>query len=410
MVDTPLPQPVAVLMERIHTDIIILGGGIAGLWLLNRLRQAGYHAVLLERDQLGGAQTLASQGIIHGGMKYALSGILTAETEAIADMPDTWRACLDGSGELDLRGTEVLSDTQYMWSQDQLASRLTTFFASRFLRGRINALKRDDYPPVLADKSFHGSVYKLNDVVIDTVSLMARLKALAGPWCFQLDEHNSHIEIDAMRNVQGIAFTHHGQSYRLSAQRYILAAGSGNARLMEEMGIRSIEMQSRPLHMAMVKHSVTTPFFAHCVGTSARPIATITSHSMPDGDMLWYIGGDIAEEGVALDERVQIEHAQKRLHDILPWVSLPGAHWQTLRINRAEPKTSNLLKPDNAFAEASHNSIVCWPTKLTLAPNLARQVLEMLTHDGLQPEGMEQTLLPLPEAEVAPPFWHAAFQ
>ena len=51
------------------TDIIIFGGGIAGLWLLNRLHNEGYQAILLETEALGGSQTIASQGIIHGGLK-----------------------------------------------------------------------------------------------------------------------------------------------------------------------------------------------------------------------------------------------------------------------------------------------------------------------------------------------------
>ena len=42
------------------TDIVVFGGGIAGLWLLNRLRDEGYNAILLEADGLGAAQTLAS--------------------------------------------------------------------------------------------------------------------------------------------------------------------------------------------------------------------------------------------------------------------------------------------------------------------------------------------------------------
>ena len=86
---------------RYSTDIVIFGGGVAGLWLLNALRSAGYQAILFEKESLGGAQTMASQGIIHGGLKYALQGALSSATQAIADMPSRWRACLDGSGELD---------------------------------------------------------------------------------------------------------------------------------------------------------------------------------------------------------------------------------------------------------------------------------------------------------------------
>ena len=57
--------------NTIQTDIAIIGGGIAGLWLLNRLRDQGFCAILFESDAIGAGQTGVAQGIIHGGMKYA---------------------------------------------------------------------------------------------------------------------------------------------------------------------------------------------------------------------------------------------------------------------------------------------------------------------------------------------------
>ena len=64
-----------------HADVVIVGGGIAGLWILSALRAEGYQTILLEKDALGAGQTLASQGIIHGGTKYALTGKLTGRSE-----------------------------------------------------------------------------------------------------------------------------------------------------------------------------------------------------------------------------------------------------------------------------------------------------------------------------------------
>ena len=90
------------------TDIVIFGGGIAGLWMLKRLHLAGYQAILLEKDQLGAGQTLASQGIVHGGLKYALSGNLGKAANTISDMPSRWRNCLAGNDVLDLSGVRVL--------------------------------------------------------------------------------------------------------------------------------------------------------------------------------------------------------------------------------------------------------------------------------------------------------------
>ncbi len=88
--------------KTVTVDVAIFGGGIAGLWLLNRLRAEGYSALLLESGALGGGQTCKSQGIIHGGMKYALTGSLNADALAVSDMPEIWRACLEGKGEIDL--------------------------------------------------------------------------------------------------------------------------------------------------------------------------------------------------------------------------------------------------------------------------------------------------------------------
>ena len=77
--------------DSVQLDAILAGGGIAGLWLTNLLHARGYRVALLEADTVGGAQTLASQGMIHGGIKYALGGSLTGASEAIATMPGRWR-------------------------------------------------------------------------------------------------------------------------------------------------------------------------------------------------------------------------------------------------------------------------------------------------------------------------------
>src|SRR5262249_42006014 len=77
-------------------DITVFGGGIAGLWLTNILLREGYDVILIEGDRLGCGQTLASQGMIHGGQKYVLEGVMTAPASAILAMPGRWQASLEG--------------------------------------------------------------------------------------------------------------------------------------------------------------------------------------------------------------------------------------------------------------------------------------------------------------------------
>ena len=76
--------------------------------------------------------------MVHGGLKYALSGALSGESEAIKQMPEVWRQCLQGSGEIDLRDTTIMSDDFVLWSAGSVGSRLVSFFASKSLRGRVD--------------------------------------------------------------------------------------------------------------------------------------------------------------------------------------------------------------------------------------------------------------------------------
>ena len=70
--------------NRIRVDVAIVGGGIAGLWLVTLSRAHGYSALLIERSALADGQTTCSQGMIHCGAKYALSRVLDSASQAIA--------------------------------------------------------------------------------------------------------------------------------------------------------------------------------------------------------------------------------------------------------------------------------------------------------------------------------------
>jgi hypothetical protein len=60
-----------------------------------------------------------------------------------------------------------------------------------------------------------------------------------------------------------------------------------------------------------------------------------------------------------------------------------------LRLDRGEPRQSALLRPDSAFVGAVNsvdNALVAWPTKLSLAPNLADEIELALARQGIEPE------------------------
>ena len=396
-----MPSPATV-----DTDLLIFGGGIAGLYLLNRFTRQGYRVLLLESGRLGGAQTLHSQGIIHGGLKYALGGTLNAESDAIKDMPDRWRRMLAGEDDVDLRGTRILSDTQYMWSTGSIAARFTTFAASRMLRGRIDALEGDDRPELFRHKRFKGSVYKLNDLVVDTPSLLATLLAPVADHALAIhDSAPVFSDVGAERTQVDVTLKD-GAPLRIRAGRMIFAAGAGNEALCAAAGITDAPMQRRPLHMVMMKTAGTHGLYAHCIGASSKPRMTLTTHPT-EGGQVWYLGGDIAETGVDRDDASQIAAARAEVADLLPWVDTADAQWSTLRIDRAEPRQASLVKPDCAHASLHRGVIVAWPTKLTLAPDLGDRVASLL---NLTPD-----VMPAPDtsglsrATLGTPHWETCF-
>ena len=388
----------------VHTDAAIIGGGIAGLWLVNALRGAGYGAVLLESERLGSGQTLASQGLIHGGLKYALGGTLNAGSEAIADMPRRWRACLDGVGEIDLTGLRPLSEHYYLFAEEGGLGRLAAFFASRLLRGRAQRLQAEEFPSFLRPNAFNGIVYRLNDFVLDPQHLTERLASLGAPHLHtvrRLDRIEARA--DGARIETG--------SLSIACRRLILAAGVGNEALLKRLGI-PVAMQRRPLHQVVVRHPHPAanpafgPFFGHCLTDikGPEPRLTITSHRPGrSGPWLWCIGGQLATSGTARSAAEQRRAARSELAACVPWIDWREAEVECFRLDRAEPRQAKGQRPDEAFAEIRGSCIVCWPTKLTLAPDLGRKVLALMP----APEHPAPPALDLPAATVGAPPWMA---
>jgi len=365
-------------MKAVKLDLLIIGGGIAGLWCLNRAVQQGYSVLLLENKTLGGGQTICSQGIIHGGAKYSLSGNLSSATQSISAMPERWYQALQGDGEIDLRQTQVLSDTHYLWSINKLTSKVTAFFASKAMKNKARKVQPGDYPEAFAHSDFKGNLYALNERVVDVPSLIANLCQPHWNRILKLDLlkegkffTSSKGQIDAIELPE--------QQLRLEPQRVLFSCGEAYNAFKDKLGLDQISMQKRPLHMVMVQHDNGPALFAHAIGASSKPLMTVTSHTNDKGKTVWYVGGLIAEDGVAQDPDTLIADARQKVSEYLPWIKLKQAKWGCYRINRAEPEINGQLRPDASFLKQQGNCLIAWPTKLALAPQLSDLLLEALS-------------------------------
>lgn len=392
--------------RTITADTVIIGGGVAALWTANVLKQSGQSIVVLTNSPLGAGQSLAAQGVIHGGLKYAVGGKLTESSEALAGMPGRWLDAIKGIGPVDLSGASLLSDHQLMWSLPNVVSQVVSFFGSKALRGRSGGVPRDQYPEVFDTDAYQGKLFRIEEPVVDPVGVIRELARGVEKDTWQIDwDRNARLDVKD-GEIAAVEITEEsGKPVRLEAGHFLLAAGSGNSQLLKTVGISRPEMQLRPLHQLIIRQRNLPPFYSVCVGTGPKPPLVSTTHIDSKGRTVWYIGGDIAEQnGVARSEAEQIEAGKDLFARLMPWIDLSEAEWFTWRGDRAEPLTGTGDRPSGAFCERVGNVLVAWPTKLALAPDLADQLLRET--GGSRVGGTVSLDLPKPELGKAP--WELA--
>lgn len=388
-------------------DCLVVGGGIAGLWTLRTLTDMGINAALVETAALGAGQTIASQGILHAGTKYALTGAASRASKAAGEAAAIWRDCLEGTGPVDLRDAELLSRDTFMFTTPGMGSRLAGLAASKALVSGPRAC-----PPGQRPEAFDGapsgvSVYRLDEPVVD---LPALLRALAEPVSERI------FRADAVRLTWGEAdnaviahCTCGAEETSIHPGVVVCAAGAGNESLL--IGLAStLRMQRRPLHMVLARGRLPL-LYAHCVGVSDKPRVTITSAIDAAGRTVWYIGGTAAEDGVERSQTEQIERVKDELGEVVPWIPLDGAEFTTFRVDRAEGFDAEGRRPDTPVVRAHGPVIAAWPTKLVLAPLAAAAVAEQLRTAHVSPRPgadcapLPGSLLGLARPVPATPIW-----
>lgn len=391
-------------MTTQNIDILISGAGIAGLWLFHRLRRAGYSVLLLEGNTIGCGQTVASQGIIHSGLKYAFAGQLNALAKSISAMPDVWRAALRGDGPVDLSSARVQANSQYLLIPSGFMGGLIGLVTQRALGNNVHKLNRNEWPDGIAATGFDGTVIFMDEPVLDIPSALAALVGGDAAFIRKADILNDVTwEQDSAGNITAAKIG----DMRIVARQYIFTAAGANHPLAERLGhAAGLSTQKRPLLMGMMR-GAPGELYAHCVGPSDKPVMTVTTHRHRDGDLVWYLGGNVAERDKESDPDTVYSATRAALEKYMPSVDLSRVQWSVLPVDRVEGKSATAGHlPDTPTIHASRNALYCWPTKLTFAPMLSDQVVSHLNRHGIAPDqntpdaGVFDSLPPCPITET----------
>jgi hypothetical protein len=395
-------------LPSLAADVVILGGGCAGLWLLDDLRRRRVRVLLLETNALGSGQTIASQGILHGGLKYSLGGLLSPWAEAMRGMPAVWQASLRGANEPDLSGVALRSSACHMWRTATLKSWTATLGAVATLKVRPIAISANEEPAVLS--GCPRPIYRLDEPVINPRSFLEVMVQRNAGLIWKLDPQQS---LQAKRlpgspESFALRLTHPESGAPLELQtRYVVAmAGAGNEAIRESLGLPGRAVQHRPLRIALVRGNMPA-LNGHCI-EGMVPKLTITSDKDAQGRTIWHLGGLVGETGANMPAADFLRHAQGELAAALPGWQSSGQEWATIRMDRAEGFAADGVLPSDVQIAQEGNVITAWPIKLVLAPRLSTRIQDLLPLEEM--ESLDPWLRQLdachwPTPVVARPIW-----
>ncbi len=396
------PEPSGAVATPLKTsvDVAVIGAGIAGLWVANVLKRRGYSVVVFEKDTVGGVQTFASQGMIHGGQKYTLTGKVEDHAASIAAMPARWQAAFDGCGDVDLTGVAFASDSQVMWPAGGLVAGAAVLAAAKLVNAGTEKLTAATYPEALATKpKFKGPVYELPEKVMDIRSLVL---ALAKPLTGRIYKG----EMTALLPDAQVALRHNGADIVLQAQAVVVTAGLGNEAALKAMRIERQMTQRRPLRQIMVR-PVPFALYGHGIVGAPKPRVTVTAQRLNEGEYVWYLGGAVAEAAASMTDNEAIAFAAQELAEMFPQVDWSTRQWATWVGDRAEPYDPDGRLPPGPTLHQRGRVLIAWPAKLTFAPALADQVLAALDQHRLKPY-FDTPVLDWPQAGMGAYPWETA--
>ncbi len=378
-------------------DIVIFGAGIAGLWTFHRLKKRGYDVLLLEKDSIGCGQTIASQGIIHSGLKFVFAGKINKLAQSISAMPDVWREAMRSENEVDLTTAKMSAESQYLLIPKGLFGGLSKIVAKKALGKSVREVPKEDWPEDLKSAGFEGAVIFMGEPVLD---IGTALRSLAEPY------RDSIRKISKEEATSPFDFL---KKHKIDARKIIFTSAASNQEIAEKSEhAKGLETQKRPLHMGFLKPA-PFPLFAHLVGKTDKPVATITTHKTKEGELVWYLGGGVAERSKDSDPKDVFDATKKALKSYLPNIDLANVEWTSLPIDRVEGKSrTDSWIPDTPTIHHAGKTLYCWPTKLTFAPMLSDMLIKELEAEKIAPSGTKTNWTFLPPAEYTKTPWDSA--
>lgn len=353
-------------------DVLIIGGGAAGLWLLDELRRDGYAALLVERTALGTGQTIASQGILHSGMKHALAGRVGGFVTALRDAGNQWHDCLVGEREPNLQDLMLRGARTFCWRAGTVAGFMGHVGARFALQSGLAYIQKEYRPEPL--RHCPGDVFFLEEPIIDPASLLTLLaERNKSSIVHATDMRVSSASSGSVTTIR-IGTPDGTSGMLLQPRTIVLTAGLGNEALRGACQLPIPAMRRMPLSILTVRGALPT-LNGFCIdGTRAKVV--VTTQRVSAREAVWQVASECVTENAP--PGTFMAEAWRHLNEALPEFPWPQTTLDTHTAVRAEGASPDDLRSNDVAIRSEGNVLTAWPTKLVLVPRLAERVRALL--------------------------------
>ena len=357
---SPHPSPPGVM----PVDALVIGGGLQGLLVMDRLSSAGFSCVLVSASDLGAGQTLHSHGVLNTG--FGMAGPEPIRILRDVALPDLARRGIRTYGE---------------WGAISPASP-----------------PAGETVPAPAGVEMRGGVFlRLPEVNIDKRELVSALAR--GLEDRILGGRVAGVERAADGSVRTVDVAPAGGSpLRFVPGAVIVAAGTGAKALLRRLGAgegQREDLKHRRVHVLCVRgRSSVLPILNF---VSPADSLFVAAHER-DGVVTWYATPMLFDaphiEDVPGDASAEVDQAfAERGWDVLfrrfpPLKSLPGLSFATYAGFRQDigdqpgaPKCEQIESAPNVIAALPSGLLGAWP----VAVRTAKLVSEITTEKRPQP-------------------------
>ena len=383
----------------ITLDILIIGGGIQGLWTFNNLTELGYRVALITDSPLGNGQTLDSQVYKHTGHFY--NNIEMAQR--LKEFSQEWQDFIKASNLVKAQKQAFLGFNR------KVAVKWTQMWDQAGLE--YSGIDPQEIPQAFKEGELkQGCFFHTGETCLHGQELIKNLAEPVKDLIFQGQitgfQSNHGLVTEVQATIAGKAIT-------FLPKYIVLTAGRGNQHLLNQITKDDVVLHQKTKDIQQLRRCQVLVLKGEKLPSTSCLFPGLQLFSgcrEVNGEIIWLVTYGF-DDPIELDinskipvDKKRLQLCIKQLQKVMPKIMEMDLDWALYPAVKAESKAlGSGLRPNGDFVDncGLQNVTVCYPTKLSLAPRASKRIAHKIQDYLGQGEGrFNPSNFGIPQQEV----------